>query len=247
MSPPLWAKVFDTEANGDQMPQLSTTEGDRWWLPFLKKENNSFYLYSDNCQKLEHHFEVLKASNQSESKLSFTCEATNQCKEELNCRTPAPNFLKKVNVGSLLDDYVVKNHLRVQDGVNCWNNVLLFHGEVKKERFVSAREFHAFVTDRQKCQQVTSENEIRYGTVVAIRDKNELKFDPQGGGELHGFFLVTEDLVFSKNGPNATYPYELQPIERIWATFSVPELCREFNVPESCRTYATYYNCKAED
>lgn len=239
------ARFFDSETGAsDEAADLSTTEKDAWWGHYLKNEGSRFFMYGKSCETLEEDFIDLGFWSQSSgNEEAKKCEMTTVCKTPLDCGTQGNEYLRRMEVTEVLPEVVRKKHLTsLKTNANCWGSVLSYLGINSEDRFVSPREFYARMNS-SACQPVRTESEIGPSTVVAIRDKREARFQDGGTEELHGFIWATPTLGFSKNGPGEKYPFELQPLERIWATFSVPKECQTFNHSPDCIVYADYFNC----
>ncbi|MFC1679355.1 hypothetical protein ACFL2T_04010 [Elusimicrobiota bacterium] len=242
---PAEARLMNPEVGGDPVARRSTTEGDRWWKSFLKKEEGGLFLYGPDCEALREREREWSEWSRVSRPAPVLCETTGQCAYPFNCGEAKNPFLKKIGVAGVLPYFIEEYHLRDSPNrhANCWNAVLLFLGEATEEEFVSARTWHDFITDPARCRPLKDDDYLKPGVIGAIRDVKELLYDAEGGGELHGFVLAGEEFAFSKNGPGDEYPYELQPLERIFATFSVSEGCRIPSHPESCGIYVDYFDC----
>ena len=131
------------------------------------------------------------------------------------------------------------------DGPNCWNLALVMKGILPGLRF-STKDEMAFYMNSPLCRNLEPNEERKPGDVVAIRELvNKKTF------EFHGFIYISDKLAFSKNGETYESSYELQPLNKVFASYQLSgnEQCygNQVDLNSSCLNATSYYRCESLD
>ncbi len=119
-------------------------------------------------------------------------------------------------------------------GPNCWNSVLYMNKATDYLRFVQPDEFQRtlpFLGCYKK-----DVKELETGDIVRITDKaNE---------EQHAFIYISENMSFTKNGPETKAPYQIVNTESILQEYDVDMKCLSIkNRQSECLSRVSVYSC----
>lgn len=150
-----------------------------------------------------------------------------------------------LDITDCVPEHVVKYHgaSSQTDGPNCWNLSLVMSNILPAMRYSTPEEMNFYM--RPPLCRALNDNEKREpGDIGAIRQisgfgKHE---------EHHGFIYIDEKIAYSKNGFSSMAPYELQTLDKVYATYDVPSMagCRQNRINDKsshCGKAVSFYRC----
>ena len=134
------------------------------------------------------------------------------------------------------------------DGPNCWNMVALTNGHTQLLRMMNDDSFTELLNTPFSLK-IENETDIRPGDVMAYRYRTD-----SGFLEVHGAIYLTENLVWTKNGPRESKPVRLMDADEVHGIYLKEDvfgagetvLPRKCTKPKSyldkdCKVYVEYF------
>jgi hypothetical protein len=114
--------------------------------------------------------------------------------------------------------HVQKYHESVGDldSPNCWNLALVMSGLVPELRYSSPDEMTFFMNE-PFCRGLKNGEKREPGDIGTIRNTHD-------GSEVHGFVYISENLVYTKNGPDIKNPFEVRDFIEVMEEYDVDDL-----------------------
>lgn len=198
----------------------------------VTRENGNIYFRDTNCETLE---------TQAKAFLSWKLRL-NEKPGEYKCECNASNHCQ-ILANPILSDFVkrVYGTANTCEGPNCWNASLLATKVITSPPRHTTESEMAFWAKSPFCKERPLSEKTLPGDLILIRE-NSTSFK---GTEIHAFVYVTDQLTFTKDGPEVTVPYLFKPLEAVLKDNKiVDQKClRVFGNDESCARYANHFSC----
>jgi len=196
----------------------------------INDKNGNIQLTATSCEILVKNFKAikewkLKKGEVSDDKGACSC-SDNKC--SIMITNIIPDDLKDLE-GQCSSTY----------GPNCFNTALVDQGMIKHRRIVSTEELKFWINS-DLCKERKEDEQLRPGDLLVISHGEELP--------LHGFIYISDDLVYSKGGPDNKAKYELTSYDSMFTNYSIPIECRRkfgHQDPSVCKKYANAYKCES--
>ncbi len=196
----------------------------------VNKSKGNIFLQAKNCDVLKKNFNAIKQWNFDKKDLSST-SASCSCSEnkcEVSISEVLPNHIKQL-----------EGKKTKVAGPNCLNTALYDQGLVESRRISTDAELKFWV-ENNFCKPIPINEKISAGDLYTIHHG-------EGDFILHGFTYISEDLVFSKGGPQVEAPFELASLETMFNYYKVPKECWhvEDRNTTNCSKYGIAYRCES--
>lgn len=203
----------------------------------IRDENDNLFIRGTSCQELSAQAEALSTWAGKMQNAPSSVPSTCQCDVEGLC---------EINITHSIPDFVFQASLVKPDyyGPNCWNTTLVASGILPFQRFSIPEEI-TFWTHSSFCRELTLLEPLEVGDVIAIREKNESPLEDPF--EIHAFIYITEELAFSKNGPETLSPISFQNPQEVFSFYGVTnKACQRVSGSSgACENFANVYRCES--
>jgi len=202
----------------------------------IQRHGEHLVLKGSSCYEVSSTLESLKLWTKQVDP-GKSCTALPQLEKESECT---------VTIDNCVPDHVLKYQGVSPEkfGPNCWNLALVMKGILPALRYSTAEEM-SFYMSSPLCRQLAPLEKRLPGDVGAVRnvgDQDE---------EVHGFIYISEDLAYSKNGPEEKSPFAVQSLQEVLKTYEVPNKneCRGnvANKNLNCGNALSVFRCKSLD
>lgn len=201
---------------------------------FRNEATDSIFLREQNCDLAKEAVEALRQWTESVGE-SATCDknfSTVDSACEVEITQCVPEVVRKLQ-GTNAE----------LSGPNCWNLALVMGQILPGLRLASPEEFNFYMSSAL-CRPLEKNEERLPGDIIAIRQTQGRN---PGMYEIHGMVYVNERLVFSKNGFEKKYPYNLYSADAVAKGYGLRPACFKNQRESKCDIGSDVFRCSSFD